>query len=136
MIEQTIKKEWIGVTTMDIFETRKFGTLNVNFYIDNGILYIVEYNCLAKDVAGKPIQLYAGEEIKILDRNFFKDSEIYCLRRGLRVYIKNTKPLRKAIKEEEDAYLLYQRKTSMDIWYEAIRKGVLESKKKENEEKE
>ena len=25
---------------MDIFETRKFGTLNVDFYIDNGILYI------------------------------------------------------------------------------------------------
>lgn len=63
---------------------------------NNGILYIVEYNCLAKDVAGKPIQLYAGEEIKILDRNFFKDSEIYCLRRGLRVYIIFTKINRKA----------------------------------------
>ena len=94
------------------------------------ILYIIEYNCSAKDAEGNPIQLYAGEEVKLLNRNFFKDSEIYCLRRGLNVFIRDTKLLRKANKEEEDAY--YQYKNSEDIWYEAIRQGVLNSKEEEN----
>ena len=83
--------------------------------------YVVNKACIVRSTGGNPVLLDAGEKVKIIKRNFLKDSEIFCLSNLEKYYIKDLKSLRELTEEEKKEQ---ERKAQEELWREAIRWGI------------